>query len=684
MKINYREDQKKILDYEKGLMSVPSVPGAGKTFMLIELSKKLSRNLEEEKKILILTYMNSAVETIKERLDVDKNEMFEVMTIHSFAMKILKENTYKANVSDDFIVISDQDKSLYIMKMINSEISKVDILKILESKDYLEKAKKDILRICLNFISYLKLNSYILEKESAKSELSKLVHNIVREYSDFASRKSYLDYDDILYIGLNLLKMNKEILMRYQNEYQYIIEDESQDSNFVQNNILNILAKDGNLIRFGDMNQSIMSFANSEPELYRDFTRKNIKKEILSAGRSSLEIISIINFFVKYIKNEHPLGEVREALEEQMIRAVKDGELPRNPINLDYSLAAFKFESQKDELDKISNYVIRFKERFPDKKVAVLFTNRYLMGSFADRLGEKKIEYSYLDGIDIREIGALQKLGKILAFISEPYNRNRYYELFKLLENKDLDFRMKTRDFEIEDLIEVEYKELKDKTALSDSEVGDIITFNKKINKILSFPKNSLEALLIYISDSLKLNSKEMELISAVLIDIKQLYKLNPRLRIKDLSEKILDLRENRYAYTAKKIFNKTKIKEENVVLSTYHKSKGKEWDAVFLTGLTEDSFPCSYNSKFKGEFRYFNEVYKNPLETLKSEISGEESSLEKSRKNKIEEMIRVLYVGLSRAKEYLYISTNIEKGASIYFEKLKEKIDLEKKEWKN
>ena len=98
-KINYREDQIPIINYEQGTMAVPAVPGAGKTFIVTNLVTKLIKEGKHKPgKILILTYMNSAVNNFKGRIAklLEENEIneanpYEVMTIHSLAVKIIKE-----------------------------------------------------------------------------------------------------------------------------------------------------------------------------------------------------------------------------------------------------------------------------------------------------------------------------------------------------------------------------------------------------------------------------------------------------------------------------------------------------------------------------------------------------------------------------------------------------------------
>ena len=127
-KINYREDQLPIIQYENGKMAVPAVPGAGKTFIVTNLVAKLLEEKRQGKgKILILTYMNSAVNNFKIRIkkileekNIDEKNSYEVMTIHSLAVKIIKEKPEIVMLNEDFNIADDLQKTMILNECINN------------------------------------------------------------------------------------------------------------------------------------------------------------------------------------------------------------------------------------------------------------------------------------------------------------------------------------------------------------------------------------------------------------------------------------------------------------------------------------------------------------------------------------------------------------------------------------
>ena len=108
-----------------------------------------------------------------------------------------------------------------------------------------------------------------------------------------------------------------------------------------------------------------------------------------------------------------------------------------------------------------------------------------------------------------------------------------------------------------------------------------------------------------------------------------------------------------------------------SITVCNYHKSKGMEWDCVFLLGLVEYNFPHNINQKFQCDKWYLRDKYKNPVAVVKSEIDKilgiqvETDYFNKTKVELINEKIRLLYVGITRAKEMLILSCSSYKDES-------------------
>ncbi len=344
--INYREDQLPIISYENGTMAVPAVPGAGKTFIVTNLvAKLLCENKHKGGKILILTYMNSAVSNFKGRIkkilqdnEIKEENSYEVMTIHSLAVKIIKEKPEIVMLNDEFNIADDLQKNIqdneikeensYEVMTIHSLAVKIikekpEIVMLNDEFNIADDLQKNIiLNECINnfklnggqraFVWFLKdqkdnewkdrmldawengfydlvgnaigelkyndISPFDLERmiDSDYKGILKIILPIYKEYDRKLKQHGLLDYDDILILAHKALTLDEGLRNKFQSRYKYIFEDECQDSNEIQGKIIKLISKENNnLVRVGDINQSITgTFSSSDPKYFKEFIRE--------------------------------------------------------------------------------------------------------------------------------------------------------------------------------------------------------------------------------------------------------------------------------------------------------------------------------------------------------------------------------------------------------------------------
>lgn len=362
--IVFRADQEDIMKYKGGKMAIQAVPGAGKTFIITHLVARLLEEMKSEGidgKILILTYMNSAVSNFKTRIraliadkDIAKTK-FEVMTIHSLALAIIKDNSHLAFAGDDFFVIDDYKKAALIEESINEYRSDFILRKNFDpvrafikkgfenlpvnryrndtNADDWERRFKDLVASSIRMMKFECLddrwmidavNDRIdlfnrLKKENdpsvqAHTGIFNMMVPIYNLYQQKLRDNGYMDYEDILLMAYNILKDNEDVRRYYQKKYAYIFEDECQDSNALQGKIIDLISVNSNvdsfdgfsqnLVRIGDVNQSITgTFAGSDPKLFMDFCSKaDFYYNMDMSSRSSRDVIDLANYLV-YLAN---------------------------------------------------------------------------------------------------------------------------------------------------------------------------------------------------------------------------------------------------------------------------------------------------------------------------------------------------------------------------------------------
>lgn len=338
--INYREDQIPIINYENGTMAVPAVPGAGKTFIVTNLvAKLLLEQKHKGSKILILTFMNSAVNNFKGRIkkileenEIQEENSYEVMTIHSLAVKIIKEKPEIVMLSDEFNIADDLQKGIILNECISNfrfnggEKAFRWFLKEQKEERWrditLDSWEKGFYDLVVNSISELKYKEISPDKlenivSSGYRGMLKIIAPIYREYDKKLKQNGLLDYDDILILAHKALIMDEGLREKFQKRYKYIFEDECQDSNEIQGKIIKIISsQSNNLVRVGDINQSITgTFSSSDPKYFKEFIDEaNYCYRMNMSNRSSKDILDLANKLVNYVTKEFDQEDCKDEI----------------------------------------------------------------------------------------------------------------------------------------------------------------------------------------------------------------------------------------------------------------------------------------------------------------------------------------------------------------------------------
>lgn len=674
--MNFRPEQKNIMNYKKGVLAIPSVPGSGKTFILTHLVLSLHKSLPEGKNILLLTYMNSAVENFYIRLKaLDKNiENIQIKTIHKFCLDLIKENISLFNISEDFLLL-DNSSSVKIV----GDIYKIWFLEneekfksFFNEKDYTKENREDFYNslkfCCLNTISKAKNFGLSLkevkEKKSDNSRLISLVIVFWELYEKKLKELKYLDYDDLLVLSYNLINENEVLKNKYTALFPFILEDEAQDSNLLQTRIVSLFSS-GNLIKVGDSNQNITgSFTSSSPVIFRNFSKKaDIKIELKNSGRSSFNILTLANFFIKYTRLKHPAAEARNALKPPFIEPVCLDSHYENPKPLSFELKSYLTNDLGEEFILCVKKIKAFSKKFPDKTIGILAPRNNHLNVLASLLKKETLDFEILSDFSQNNLETYQKLADILNFIENPNNVGYFIKIIEtyLLKNP---FSEEEKKFF--------YKEGIEKLFL-DNNLDKLKKTIEKLSLLLDFSINTKEKVLLYIAENFDFDSIEVEIIENISLNLKSVFRFNPKWSYRDLINELKKTENNKLNYfnwgLSKKSFSNKKI-----TLTTYHKSKGREWDLVYLLSVNEDFFPVYLHKEQQGEKFYLKEKYR----ILEAQASYELKKLIKKdfktnpvldyKIKKIEESLRVIYVGITRAKEYLIISSNVENEGVFYY----------------
>ncbi len=710
-----RKGQKELVEkYTGGYCAVPAIPGGGKTYSLTQWAAGIiEKGLHRPGKLLIVTYMNSAVNNFKQRISkelqlrgIRAGRAYSVSTIHGLCLQVIKEKPDLVIADQEFKVIDELSKVRLISSCIDewrrhnekSFMFFVDTENMSSGKleQICKKWHEKLERVVNSAIGDFKLkgiNAPAAEKLCSSitgNSLLKCCVQIYRIYDRKLKMAGFLDFDDMLFNAKRMLEEDKVLLEKYRKKYTFVCEDEAQDSNRIQNDILTLIAG-GNLLRVGDSNQAICgTFTSSDFRLFKDFCENDntVVYNITQSGRSSKDIIDFANHFVDYITDGHPVEKCRNSLIKQYIEPVGKDDPYANPRTMEYGVKAKVFSSWKEEAAAVVKQAIYTLKKNPDKTIAILAPALWQNSYIAGLLELKGIPFEQLDNTSSERNRAIRILGRVIDYISSPYNGEKLYEM--LLEcfikrsgkNKTgMDEKKAGKQVKelkileeylskchVEKIIypvggQIDYDKIPDE--LLKCEIWEF--FTEKIGLIkdfLEFPQTVVEKLVLYISEKLKFDKEERAVAQKVAGDVRYLMSQNPRWRLSDLAFELLSPK-NTFNYFAGIVWELKgyEPKPGIITLCTYHKAKGLEWDAVFLTSLTYSDFPVNLSDKFIGEYWFLKPDYRNPnaiyKHELENKLTGEmvENYVLESKIETISEKARLLYVGITRAKEYLYLS---------------------------
>ena len=621
-KIIPRADQKPVLDYKSGSMAISAVPGAGKTTILLALIIKLINQGVTPSNIFVLTYMDSAARNFRERIKnmcPNSTQLPNISTIHGLALKIIKENANyeRLNLDSDFDICDDTQR-MRIIKSIAGKFTKTE-------SDEFDRA-----------ISVIKLQEGNIDTPSSDKKIEKF-KNFYREYQAKLREENLIDYDDILIMSVKLLENNPDILEYYQNICEYIIEDEAQDSSGVQQRLIALLSgKYKNLVRCGDINQAITTtFSNADVEGFRQFIKTADKTvEMNHSQRCTQEVMTLANNLVNY---------GNEILPKAFFTSYMQGVEGKNPVS-ENAIFSRVFENAFAERNFILKEIKNILTRNKDATIGILLRNNYQVASWAGFINDAGLK-SITRSESLGQKGVFNTIFAILKFIQNPFDNEVVVSTYETLS--DLGFYKQRLQLEIR----ASEKPFIQKDG-DDIESNDLAQFLWDMQYWLNSSTLPLEELVIriglfyYTSDIEKSN---VYLIATLVKRLSANVKFDLVLqRLEEISKKP--------TLSGFKFFSEEEDKDAmkgKVQIMTLHKSKGDEFEYVFLPEMAEKNLSIDVEKAktksstiFMEEVRGFNPHYKKKSELELREFNSEES-------------LRLLYVAITRAQKKLYITTS-------------------------
>ena len=587
MKLN--DKQIEAVMHKDGPCLVLAGAGSGKTRVLTERVGQLIESGIRPHNILAITFTNKAAKEMRSRIEMKLGGIASsifIGTFHSFGVKILREHGSALGYSNN-ITIMDRNDSTSVIKKIIKENGFEDSVDV---------------RHVLSQISFAKNEGLDPEEYSKymKGDVNEIIAVIYKKYLDVLKRNNSVDFDDLLILPLKIFKENKEILEKYQEHFNYLLIDEYQDTNTIQYDLCNLIAKKyKNIFVVGDIDQSIYAFRNANYENVINFEKHYKDAKVILLEQNYRSTKTILNAANEVIKNNTQRKEKNlwtDGEEGKKIQYVRCND-EREEAN--YIVSRIK--------DYNSSYV-------PLDEIAVLYRTNAQSRAIEEALLKENIPYKIVGSYYFYN---RKEIKDLISYLYLIYNPKDDVSLERVINTPKRGIGPKV-------LEKLNYASRERNISLFEAiEEGKELVFK---NMILSLVEDSKNMSLTELIDSvLEKSGMRRELETGILEDEIRLENLEEFKSISTNFEAngIYDLGEFLENIALVSDVGQYKEVENGVNVMTLHSAKGLEFDIVFIPGMEEGIFP---------HFRSFE--------------SGEE----------LEEERRLCYVGITRSKKELYL----------------------------
>lgn len=601
------DEQKKAVVCLEGPFLVLAGAGSGKTRVVTSRIVHLIENGVPPSRILAVTFTNKAAEEMRERVHKLTQHRVLICTFHSLGARILREAIEPLGYANNFTIYDEEDIEKLI-KLCLAELNLKD--KKMEPKAFrylISRAKNRLLEP-----DQIALDDLTTDVEKAFPSVYSLYQRKLLEYQA-------IDFDDLLFLPIKLWKKHPEILSHYQGRWKFVLIDEYQDTNHAQYLMAHLLVeKHHNLFVVGDPDQSIYSWRGANIQNILNFTHDYPKATLISLEqnyRSRMNILNAANALIDHNNNRY---------EKTLWSKLGPGE----------KIKLYVGENEQEEADFVATQIEYHRsQQLPLKEMVVFYRTNAQSRAFEDCLISRNIPYIIVGGISFYQ---RREIKDILAFLRISQSGADYLAFARTINLPKRGFGEVTiekmrANANQEGLTILSYCQ----ALVSDAPLQTILRLTSK-------QKESLTQYLTIIHRLQEMNTGSVR--DSVLAAIQQTgykeYLLEDKETYEDRKENLDELVSKAVQWelsapnpslqafleelSLKSSLDETDQTKDYLSLMTIHNGKGLEFSATFLVGLEEDLFP-HINSK------------NSPAE--------------------LEEERRLCYVGITRAKEYLYLS---------------------------
>ena len=604
-------EQREAVFCTEGPLLMLAGAGSGKTR---SLTHRIAYLIEEKGvapwNILAITFTNKAAQEMRERVDAlvgYGSEDIWISTFHATCSRILRRHIDLLGYDRNFTIYDASDQKS-LMKEVLKEMK-------IDTKQFPERSVMSEISSAKN--EYKSPLDY--RNEYGSNFRNQRIADIYEHYQKRLKENNALDFDDLLVKMVDLFQTNPDVLEHYQDRFQYIMVDEYQDTNTVQFLLVSLLAqKYRNLCVVGDDDQSIYKFRGANIYNILNFEKVFPDAQVIRLEQNYRSTQNILNAANGVIANNKGRKEKKLWTENQK------GELVH-----------FKqYDTEYDEADGVVSRINFLAMRGVQyKDMAILYRTNAQSRIFEEKLKQKNIPYAIVRGIsfyDRKEIKDLMSYLKVVDSGMDDLSVKRIINVPKRGIGQTTINRL--QEFAI--LNQMSFLD----AVFNADEIPEVARALAKLHKFADMieefreyaSEHEISELLEHILDvtqyRVELEVEGTDESISRLEDIEELFNDIAYYEEEEENPNLRDFLAEKDMYTLNAGIDNLEDENNKVLLMTLHNAKGLEFNNVFLGGMEEGVFPG-----------------------FGAMMSGDESEIEEER--------RLCYVGITRAKERLFLS---------------------------
>lgn len=615
---NLNKEQREAVQTVAGPLLILAGAGSGKTKVLTTRIAYMIKNGVKPKNILAVTFTNKAAKEMKSRLGSMIGESIVkymwVGTFHGICGRILRENIDRYSfpsgkkLDKNFTIYDDNDTSA----VLKQAIKKLN----LDDKIYQPKLVKSVISNAKN-----KMQDAYAFATFARDFKSQNIAKIYEEYENILNNNNAIDFDDMLMLTVKLLDHNTEVRTEYYDRFKHIMVDEYQDTNLAQYNLVNMLytnklaeiPPERSLCVVGDVDQSIYSWRGADYTIIMNFQKDFKNTKLIKLEQNYRSTANILNVANAIIENN------TERVDKVLYSNKGEGEL------IDY------FEAQ-DEADEANFIVSKIKQDSGGNynQYAILYRTNSQSRSLEEACMAAGVPYRIYGGLKFYDRKEIKDIVAYLKLIYNTDDSQSFRRIVNVPKRAIGDTTVK-RLQEFADREDISLfaaaQRIEEDVEIPQRTRSKITDFVNLITKFRAAKDNySLrEFVTLVIEKSGYLAELQLQNTPESQADIENLQEF-----VNAAEEFVPEENDNVLGEFLAQVALVSDIDNmdaiaNNVTLMTLHAAKGLEFPVVFMAGMDEGVFP-------------HQRTFTNPSE--------------------LEEERRLMYVGVTRAEEKLYLTS--------------------------